>query len=354
MAQDETSSRYVVTLVEVVAVVIVLAVLAALLLPATEAAREAARRISCNNNLKQIGLALHNYCTTHKVFPPGTVCLGVPVQPSNQYDVWAEAGRTDRDFRGTGFLLPLLPFIEADPIAKDWDYEYGVGGNAVARPGVPSPPAAATDVKWFYCPERRKGVRPGVDNAMMLSDAWTGGGTDYGGCAGRHAAFTLKTGYSLCDATMYFEPSFFPSPFKSKDDDTSQKRWGIFGRVNVSSTFKDIADGTSNTIMTGELQRITDDTPSSKDGWAIGGPATLFTTGAMMVRNGATLTSVASPTEGSLMNNGFWGSPGSVHMGGVNFGLGDGSVRYINSTCDPGVFALFGSMADGEKVTLGD
>ncbi len=80
---------------------------------------------------------------------------------------------------------------------------------------------------------------------------------------------------------MYYEPGFFPKPFTGKNDDPPAKRWGIFGRVNVSTQFKEITDGLSNTLMIGELQRITDLTPTSKDGWAIGGPATLFTTGAM-------------------------------------------------------------------------
>ena len=84
-------------------------------------------------------------------------------------------------------------------------------------------------------------------------------------------------------------------PFTGQNDDTPAKRWGIFGRVNVSTQFKEITDrNLSNTIMTGELQRITDLTPTSKDGWAIGGPATLFTTGAMFGRSGNTVVPVAS------------------------------------------------------------
>ena len=98
--------------------------------------------------------------------------------------------------------------------------------------------------------------------------------------------------------------------------------------------------------MTGELQRITDLTPTSKDGWAIGGPATLFTTGAMFARNGTTLVNVAPPAAGSLMNNGFFGSPGSDHRGGAYFGYGDGSVTFLLNSIDPNVFALMGSMAD--------
>jgi prepilin-type processing-associated H-X9-DG protein len=235
-----------------------------------------------------------------------------------------------------------LPFIQTDTV-DTWDSHYSVAHG-------PNAAIAAIDIKGFYCPTRRPVLRPG-DNKMLLSSAWTGGGTDYGGCAGRHAAFTLQTGYNLCDATMYYEPGFFPSPFKDKDDDTPQKRWGIFGRVNVSTTLKEITDGTSNTIMTGELQRINDITPGSKDGWAVGGPATLFTTGALMRRSGSTVSNVAKPSEGSLMNNGFWGSPGSEHADGANYGMADGSVQFIRTSIDPDVFALLGSMADGGPPT---
>ena len=88
--------------------------------------------------------------------------------------------------------------------------------------------------------------------------------------------------------------------------------------------------------MTGELQRITDFTPTSKDGWAIGGPATLFTTGAMFRRNGNTVVPVASADAGGmLMNNGFFGSPGSDHANGANFGMADGSVTFLCTRWTP-------------------
>jgi len=151
---------------------------------------------------------------------------------------------------------------------------------------------------------------------------------------------------------MYYEPGFYPKPFTGKIDDPPAKRWGIFGRVNVSTTFKEVADGLSNTIVTGELQRITDVTPTSKDGWAIGGPATLFTTGAMFRRSGNTVVPAASAGGGGrLMNNGFFGSPGSEHANGANFGIADGSVSFLSDSMDPNVFALMGSMADGQAVS---
>ncbi len=348
---DGEPSRSGFTWKEVLAVIVVLGVLIALLLPARCGSRESARRIQCRNNLKQIGLAIHNYAQANKVFPPGTICSTNSIAPGNQYDVWAEAAQTGPGFQGTSFLLRIMPFIEGDNIAKNWNFAVGISNT---DPGEKGPPSnydiAGTDRVGFYCPTRRNDVRQS-DKAMMLSPSWTGGGTDYGGCAGRHAAFTLKTGYNLCDASTFYEPNFYPDPFT---DDTEEKRWGIFGRVNVSTTFDKISDGTSNTIMTGELQRITDITPGSKDGWAIGGPATLFTTGALFRYEDGKLDPVADPKEGKLLNNRFFGSPGSEHSGGAHFGLADGSVTFMSDSMDPRIFALMGSMADGVEVLPDD
>jgi type II secretory pathway pseudopilin PulG len=93
---------------EVLVVAIVVAVLLTLLLPAIQYAREASRRTYCTNNLKQVGLAIHNYGSAQKVFPPGTVCTTKPKMPG-QYDVWGEAAQSGPEFQGTGFLLRLLP-----------------------------------------------------------------------------------------------------------------------------------------------------------------------------------------------------------------------------------------------------
>lgn len=349
--RDGPASRGGFTWKEVLAVVVVVGVLLALLVPGILIARESGRMIQCNSNLKQIGLAIHNYAQANGVFPPGTICATEPIEPGNQYDVWSEAAQTGPGFNGTSFLLRIMFYVEGDNLAKAWDYTEGISSRAIKRsPSCCNFDIANCDVGGFYCPSRRKSLRP-QDKPMMLSPAWTGGGTDYGGCAGRHAAFSLDTGYNLCDATTRYEPNYFPTPFTA-DDDTEEKRWGIFGRVNIGTTFDEIRDGSSNTIMTGELQRITDVTPGSKDGWVIGGPATLFTTGAMFRYEGDKLECVSSPQEGKLLNNMFFGSPGSAHSGGAHFGLADGSVRFLTDTIDPRVFALLGSMADGEEVSL--
>lgn len=352
--QDEGQKQHnAFTLVELLVVIVIIAAVVALLLPARCVCREAARRMTCTNNLKQIGLAVHNYAQVHRQFPAGTICTMGPVQPSNQYDVWSEAAKTEPGFHGTSFLLRILPHMEMNTVFKRWDFAHGVGYNAENG----SKPAMC-EIKGFYCPTRRSSFRQGIDEPMMLTTTWTGGGTDYGGCAGRHAAFTNETSYNLCDASMAYSPTFVPvvkeksGATPSEAEDTEERRWGIFGRVNVGTTFDEIKDGTSNTIMTGELQRITDISPGSKDGWAIGGPATLFTTGAMMTFDGKACKSVVPPDIGTLMNNHFFGSPGSEHAGVVNFGLADGSVRSLSTSVDPTVFILLGSMADAQSVRV--
>jgi prepilin-type N-terminal cleavage/methylation domain-containing protein len=347
------------TLIELLVVITIIGMLIALLLPAVQAAREAARRMQCVNNLKQIGLALHNYAQANGVFPPGAVS-GTTNSSTGVFtatnDTWTNAA-AGAGAHGTSMLLRILPYIEKDNIFRQWDFSVSVLGNAqtTADAGTYSHTAALLEIKAFYCPSRRQGFTTGTDNQTNMTltgAAWTGGGTDYGGCAGRLSwpvGSNHEMPYDDGSAGAFLGYWSTNSPYPAGFTNSYSQCWGIFGQLNKSASFSSIRDGTSNTIMTGELQRITTvagtGTPVnsstgpylSHEGWAVGGDATLFSTGVPPAVSGSNM----------LMNNGYFASPGSNHSGVVNFGLADGSVRSMNSTMSADVFSLLGSMADG-------
>jgi prepilin-type processing-associated H-X9-DG protein len=99
---------------------------------------------------------------------------------------------------------------------------------------------------------------------------------------------------------------------------------------------------------------------TSKDGWAIGGPATTFSTGIAVRYADPTKTTPTINTDdgsgnfGKEMNNGYYQSPGSEHSGGANYGMADGSVHFISETMDVHIFALMGSMADDVPLKIPD
>jgi prepilin-type processing-associated H-X9-DG protein len=335
-------------------VITIIGILIALLLPAVQAAREAARKAACNNNLKQIGVAIHNYGTAYNVLPPGAICSeGHHLTANNQWDLRADATPASTSGNhGTSFLLQLMPYIEGDSLIMKWNFKGNVMSNAAL---------ASKEVRSFYCPSRRTGVRPGIDTDLLLDTTWGGGGTDYGGCVGRHAPFENTSQRPSNDAGMTPEPCFYPLPFTSSNDGSGNRpqRWGIFGRVNISTTFGEIRDGTSNTIATGELQRFSGSvlqTPAlyTYDGWAVGGAPTGFSTGCMAywLKDATTglITGNFVATGGSMMNNYYFGSPGSQHPKGAHFGMADGSVQFIAETADARIFSLMGSMDDGVPV----
>ena len=326
-----TRSRTGFTLVELLVVIAIIGILIAMLLPAVQAAREAARHISCSNRLKQIGLAVHSYTTAMTVFPSG--CILQPNYPSHSgwYDPWAdEAAASGSGLHGTSWMLPILPFIERDAEYDQWNFTKNVLDNQAA---------ARVDIAEFYCPSRRRRFRRGDETIMF--EGWNSGGTDYGGCLGRCNGWRNSCAAGSASHRFLYGSTLF-EPGKN----------GIFG-PNTATCFAVIRDGTSNTIMVGEMQRLVPDAgatgydqwnKTSNDGWAVAGVATLFTT-AVALEGGD-----VGQTGG--INNGFFESAGSEHSGGANFAMADGSVRFISENIDSVMFARMGSMADGEVVQL--
>ncbi|MDZ7618532.1 MAG: DUF1559 domain-containing protein [Patescibacteria group bacterium] len=308
------------TLVELLVVIAIIGILIALLLPAVQAAREAARRMQCSNNLKQIGLALHNYAEAMKAFPPGSITA-----VSNINDPWLAAqstGTGTTNQHGTSWILQVLPYMEGSTLHSQWVFTSSVVGNAsIAR----------INIAAFYCPSRRSEV---TETARILVASWAGGGNDYGACTGGGRTFTTAATKPF-DVTTTADPNW-----------QNAARRGMFSR-NSGTRWSAIADGTSNTIAVGELQRLvhlSDPLQQSQDGWAVGGSATLFST--------YDQSAISGSTKVGGMNNKYFESPGSAHSGGSNFGIGDGSVQFISENIDRTLFRNLGSMADGQVVQM--
>ena len=324
--------RFAFTLVELLVVIAIIGILIALLLPAVQAAREAARRMSCSNNIKQIGLALLNYEQMRGRFPAG--CIVTTVASSADYDIRKE---TEVGPVGTSWILPLLPYVEYQALYDQWDFGTTLQGNRAV---------AETDLNGFYCPSRRNEVGSEYDRCMFLD--WKAGGTDYGGCLGRANAYanTCSSSSGWCAHRLFREN------YLKGDGTDGGKLHGVF-IPNESVRIADITDGTSHTIMTGELQRLAPDITLTgydrsfkwtDDGWAVAGNATLFAV--------ADTGNQWDPYLPGGLNNDCFESPGSDHPGGAQFGLVDGSVRFINEDVDSYIFSLMGSICDGQTFAM--
>ena len=325
------------TLIELLVVIAIIAILIALLLPAVQSAREAARRSTCKNNLKQIGLGLHNYHETHGVFPPGSIATLTNGGSGNtiRWREWMEAGNTSGvGTHGTSWMLQLLPFVDQANTYNKWNFNTNVMGNRAV---------AEVDIPIFYCPSRRSKVRK-VDAKLQLDEspgstaidnAFVKGGTDYGGCKGAGNGF--GDGFSSTG-----HESLGVGASSEWMGTLSGGHLGIF-YPNGDTQMRDIKDGTTNTLMTGEMQRLRgNDATLSLDSWSAGGVANIFD------------TDTAGSTESGSgdnrgINGGQYEGPGSDHEGGAHFGLADGSVRFISENIDSRTFNRIGT-ADGERI----
>lgn len=291
------------TLIELLVVIAVIAILISLILPAVMQARAAARRIQCQNHLKQIGLGLHNYHDVHNAFPIGGTS-------SNQLS-WHVA---------------ILPMIEQTPLFDQFIFTEGVylekGKND---------PHGLTKIVTYQCPdspaERSISGSDAVDGQMTFT-------SHYYGCMGPKGQTPTGDDYKIDTET----PGYGDFGLQ-----------GIFGR-DVSRTFANISDGTSNTIAVGELSWVDSNVFRT---WVRG--ANHHPSGSPMTgcKNVTDPISIAYYNEAGPATNNFNDvSFGSQHPGGTHLMKADGSVRFTSEAVDLIAYKSAASMNGGESETI--
>jgi prepilin-type N-terminal cleavage/methylation domain-containing protein len=344
------------TLIELLVVIAIIGILIALLLPAVQQAREAARRTMCRNNLKQMGLALHNYHDAHSVFPAGYYSWGTR---DGSGPSWARIDPQTWDAApGWGWAAMLLPFLDQAPLAHQLPGEEPIFAPAVAD-------AIATKLAVFLCPSASGGdeafvARDAAGDPLVIDGrsvmlarshyvASHGQESCWGECGAQMTATVFTDIYNGTTTTVVV------------NGDVSRVADGPFYR-NSRTRFRDVADGTTNTIFLGEHS-----SKLSEKTWAGVVPGAFthprFTTPENAPDAAATLTLVhAGPSGGELDITGFpiihpvnfptyhVGQMYSEHPGGGQIGLGDGSVRFVSENIDLLLWAELSSISEGEVI----
>ncbi len=314
-------SRNAFTLVELLVVIAIIGILIALLLPAVQAARESARRSSCTNNLKQLGLAFHNYHDTLNVFPPSYV-----IQPGG--GGWnGTPERITRD-AGPGYAWGtlLLPFMEQKPLHASIDF---------TRPCWDSTNAAAakTELTAFLCPSSSENNRTLTVESSSPSVSMQFGRSCYVVNVGQEEPwiYTVDSYDGIADGPIY---------------------------RNSRTTMASITDGTSNTVFLGEQHPVLSDKtwygvvpgslvhPQPRFAFSPSEPAGVF----VNVHSGP--CSAVSPPAIHAPNSPVC-APCQMyaeHPGGCNVVLGDGSTRFVSEMINQNTWAALSSRAKGEVV----
>jgi prepilin-type N-terminal cleavage/methylation domain-containing protein len=308
------------TLIELLVVIAIIAVLIALLLPAVQQAREAARRTQCKNNLKQIGLALHNYHDTHSIFPAGHF-IGV-------------TGGAPRN--GTVFVH-ILPYVDQAPMYSCYDFRIPVLAEELSLCSDGTNPITKT-VPVYNCPSDHD--QPWNTWAGgIFSDDWTI--QNYAPSAGAQA---ITSGTDCGFPGNVFGTGSANVGMTCQGSQVS----GFFARTCWSSRIRDMKDGMSNTIAMGET--LPNCSSGQVGGWLWG--ATYATT-TVPINRRTCIDDIGKPTGPCYDRSTPQASEGfkSNHVGGVHVLLGDGSVHFLSENIDYMTYQRLGDRRDGQPIT---
>ncbi|WP_020474383.1 DUF1559 domain-containing protein [Zavarzinella formosa] len=316
------------TLIELLVVIAIIAILIGLLLPAVQKIREAANRMSCSNNLKQIALAMHGYHDANGKFPKG-----------------CSVSDTDGSAWGSSWKVYILPYIEQDNIWNKWQHTSSSGYTNANNTSTTTPLVHNTTIKPYRCPSS-------VIPAFYASSNNNGAiemMTSYTGISGStiDSGVNAGNGYGPNSGTGFLFP-------------------------NSTQTFASISDGSSNTMMIGEQSDHLRDannapitggytaiTSQGPHGWTMGaGNASVgaaygdrtfnCTTVRYMVKQNGMSNNCSNGTCDNTGNN----IPLSAnHTGGVNAAMGDGSVKFIKSTTTLQILQWLAGGSDGQVVS---
>jgi prepilin-type N-terminal cleavage/methylation domain-containing protein/prepilin-type processing-associated H-X9-DG protein len=321
------------TLVELLVVIAVIGVLIALLLPAVQAAREAARRMQCTNNLKQIGIAMHNYNDAVKKLPPGWIYFasGVECGPGRPY--W-------------GWNVFLFPYMEQQPLYDGLGVTSRMLQTVCRGDNITGTPDTLTADDKKLVQTVIPSLRCPSDTGNPLNDD-----TAHFGYTNRYTYLTMennpvaKSNYAACQGSTNITTTAAPGD-------------GLFW-ANSSIAIEQIDDGTSNVFFAGEVCTQIRDIKYFATAWlGVGipgcpGNGSQAPISPLPENDTGQYRAVRRTTTAILINtpdlNNVNKAYSSLHSGGANFVFGDGAVKFIAETIDPQMYELLGRVNSGKS-----